>query len=183
MSDEERIQPIYLKPEMASLDCGTCNFGYDEIFVNTEKTIVKFARKMNEFGINPELECFEKGMVDTALRLNKEEIIKDPMHFNLVLGVRGCLNATLPNLIFMKNSLPTDSTFTVTGIGKYQFQMNTAAIILGGHCRVGFEDNIYLSKGVLAKSNGELVEKIKRISLELGREIANPSEAREILNI
>ncbi|MEJ2250381.1 MAG: 3-keto-5-aminohexanoate cleavage protein [Candidatus Lokiarchaeota archaeon] len=183
MSNEERLQPIYLKPEMASLDCGTCNFGYDEIFVNTEKTIVGFVKEMNRLGIKPELECFEKGMVDTALRLNREGIIKDPMHFNLVFGVRGCLDATITNLNFMISNLPESATFTVTGIGKAQFPINTASIIMGGHVRVGFEDNIYLSKGKLANSNGELVKKIARISRELGREIANPSETRKILGI
>jgi 3-keto-5-aminohexanoate cleavage enzyme len=183
MSNEERLQPIYLKPEMASLDCGTCNFGYDEIFVNTEKTIVHFAQEMNKLKIKPELECFEKGMIDTALRLGREGILKHPMHFNLVFGVRGCLDATITNLNFMTTSLPENSTFTVTGIGKHQFTLNTASIIIGGHVRVGFEDNIYLSKGVLAKSNGELVHKIKNIALELGREVATPFEARKILHL
>ncbi|MBY9020353.1 MAG: 3-keto-5-aminohexanoate cleavage protein [Candidatus Lokiarchaeota archaeon] len=185
MSNEERLQPIYMKPqpEMATLDCGTMNFGEDEIFINTENTIIKFASEMNKLGIKPELECFDKGMIDMALRLNKKEIIKEPMHFNFVLGVNGGITATPRDLIYMVNSIPKSSTFTVCAIGKYEFPMVTLSIILGGHARVGFEDNIYLSKGILAKSNKDLVEKIVKISQELGRDIASPSEARKILNL
>ena len=183
MSNEERLQPIYLNPEMATLDCGTCNFGGDDIFVNTENTIISFAEKMNQYDIKPELECFDKGMVDTALRLNKLGYIKSPMHFNFVLGVAGGINATARDLVFLVDSIPFNSTYTVTGIGRYQFTMATLAITMGGHVRVGFEDNVYLSKGILANSNGELVKKIVRIANELGREIATPDETRQILHL
>ena len=185
MSNEERLQPIFMNPhpEMATLDCGTMNFGDDEIFINTENTIINFAKEMNARGIKPELECFDKGMVDMALRLNKKGYIKEPMHFNFVLGVNGGIAATPRDLIFMVNSIPKSSTFTICAIGKHEFPMVTISIVLGGHARVGFEDNIYLSKGVLAKSNSELVEKVVRISKELGRDIASPYEARFILDL
>lgn len=185
MSNEERLQPIFIDPppEIATLDCGTMNFGDDEIFVNTENTIVKFAQEMNSRGIKPELECFDKGMIDMALRLNKKGYIKDPMHFNFVLGVIGGIAATPRDLVFMINSIPKNSTFTVCAIGRHEFPMVTLSIVMGGHARVGFEDNIYLSKGVLAKSNSELVEKIVRISKEIGRDIAPPYEARKILGL
>ena len=185
MSNEERLQPIFMKPqpEMATLDCGTMNFGGDEIFVNTENTIIHFATEMNSRGIKPELECFDKGMIDMALRLNKKGYIKDPMHFNFVLGVNGGIAATPRDLIFMVDSIPKSSTFTVCAIGRHEFPMVTMSIVLGGHARVGFEDNIYLSKGVLAPSNKELVEKVVRISKELGRDIASPYEARKILSL
>jgi 3-keto-5-aminohexanoate cleavage enzyme len=185
MSDEERLQPIYLDPppELASLDCGTMNFGGDEIFINTEKTIINFAKEMNKKGIKPELECFDKGMIDTALRLRDKGYIREPMHFNLVLGLLGGIKASISDLVFLVNSLPSNATYTITGIGKYEFPMATASIIMGGHVRIGFEDNIYLSKGVLANSNGELVEKVTRIAEELGREIATPNEARKILKV
>ena len=185
MSNEERLQPIFMnpKPEMATLDCGTMNFGGDEIFVNTENTIIHFATEMNSRGIKPELECFDKGMIDMVLRLNKKGYIKEPMHFNFVLGVIGGISATSRDLNYMINSIPKSSTFTVCAIGKHEFPMVTLSISLGGHARVGLEDNIYLSKGVLAKSNGELVEKVVRISKEIGREIASPYEARKILSI
>lgn len=183
MSSEERLQPVDLKPEMATLDCGTCNFGGDEIFINTENMIKEFGQKMIDLGVKPEVEVFDKGMVDSAIRLNKKGYIKSPMHFDFVLGVNGGMSATPRDLLYMVESIPKESTFTVAGLGRHQLTMATMGILLGGHVRVGFEDNIYLSKGVLAKSNGEFVEKIVRIAKELGREIATPNEAREILGL
>ncbi|TXT59604.1 MAG: 3-keto-5-aminohexanoate cleavage enzyme [Promethearchaeota archaeon] len=185
MSTQERLQSIYVKPtpEMATLDCGTMNFGGDEIFENTESMMEIFAKEMHELGIKPELECFDIGMINTVLRFKKKAIFQTPLHFNLVLGVRGGIDATLENLVYMMNSIPKGSTFSVTGIGQYEFPMAAAAIISGGHVRVGFEDNIYLSKGKLAKSNAELVRKAKRIAGELGRNVATPTEARQILGL
>ena len=185
MSNEERLQPIYLEPppEMATLDCGTMNFGGDEIFINTENTIIFFAEEMNKRGIMYELECFDKGMIDMALRLQKKGYIKKPMHFNFVLGVIGGISASPRDLTFLVGSIPKNSTYTVCAIGKHEFPMVTLSIEKGGHARVGFEDNVYLSKGVLAKSNGELVEKVVRIANEFGRDIASPNEARKILGI
>lgn len=183
MSNAERLQPVTLNPEMATLDCGTVNFGGDEVFMNSENTIIEFGKKMIELGIKPEVEVFDKGMIDTAIRLCKKGFIKAPMHFNFVLGVTGGISATLRDLVFMHGSIPAESTFTASGVGRAQFPMVTGAILLGGHARVGFEDNIYLERGVLATSNAQLVEKAVRISLELGRPIASPSEAREILGL
>lgn len=183
MSNEERLQPTELKPEMATLDCGTCNFGGDDIFVNTENTIKEFGTKMIELGIKPEVEVFDKGMIDMALRLQKKGFIKAPMHFNFVMGVNGGISATPRDLVFMAGSIPAESTFTVSGIGRNQFPMATMAIIMGGHVRVGFEDNVNIEKGVPAKSNAELVERVVRIAKELGREIATPQETREILGL
>lgn len=183
MSDDERLQPIELNPEMATLDCGTLNFGGDEIFVNTENTIKYFGERMIERDIKPELEVFDKSMIDMALRLRRQGAIKDPMHFDFVMGVNGGISGTLRDFIFMRGSIPAGSTYTVAGVGRYEMPLAAAAIIDGGHVRVGFEDNIYLERGVLAKSNGELVEKVVRLAKEFGREIANPAEAREILGL
>lgn len=183
MTNEERLQPIYLKPapEMATLDCGTMNFGGDDIFVNTENTIIYFAEEMNRLGIKYELECFDKGMIDMVMRLHDKGYIKAPMHFNFVLGVVGGIGATARDLEFLIGSIPKDSTYTVCAIGKHEFPMVSLSIIKGGHARVGFEDNVYLSKGLLAKSNGELVEKVVKIAHEHRRDIASPEEARRIL--
>ncbi|WP_077369507.1 3-keto-5-aminohexanoate cleavage enzyme [Anaerosalibacter sp. Marseille-P3206] len=181
MTDEERLQPVELLPEMATLDCGTLNFGGDEIFVNTETTIKNFAKVMNEKGVKPEIEVFDKGMVDLAVRYHKQGHILAPMHFDFVLGVQ--MNATVRDLSYMVESIPEGSTWTVAGVGRHELPMAVAAIIMGGHARVGFEDNVYLEKGVLAKSNAELVEKVAKISRELGREVATPAEAREILSL
>lgn len=183
MTNAERLQPVELLPEMATLDCGTCNFGGDDIFINTENTIKEFGKRMIELGIKPEIEVFDKGMIDMAIRVSGKGFIASPMHFNFVMGVNGGISASPRDLVFMAGSIPQGSTFTVSGIGRNQFPMAATSIIMGGHVRVGFEDNIYLSKGVLAKSNGELVEKAVRLAKELGREIATPDEARKILGL
>ena len=183
MTNDERLQPTELLPEMATLDCGTLNFGGDDIFENTENTIKYFGQRMIERGIKPELEVFDKSMIDMALRLHRKGFIKAPLHFDFVMGVNGGIDGTLRDFTFMRGSIPQDATYTVAGIGRYEFSLAAAAIIDGGHVRVGFEDNVYLSKGMLARSNGELVEKVVRLAGEFGRAIASPAEAREILGL
>lgn len=183
MTLDERIEVIDLAPEMASLDCGTMNFGGDEIFVNTENQIIKMAERFQEQGVFPELEVFDKGMVDMVLRLHKKGIIEAPLHFNFVVGVNGGMAATPRDLLFMAESIPQDATFTTSGIGRFQLTMNVQSILLGGHVRVGLEDNIYLRKGKLATSNADFVERIRDIALSLGREIATPDEARALLSM
>ena len=183
MSAEERLQPTELMPEMATLDCGTCNFG-DDVFTNTMPMMRAFGRRMLENGIKPEYECFEMGHLETVLSMAaKGEVPGMPMQFNFVLGVPGCTPATVGNLNWLVNRLPAGCTWTATGIGRSAFQLAAAAIVMGGNVRVGFEDNLYLSRGVLAKSNGELVAKVVRLADELGRGIASPAEARRILNL
>jgi 3-keto-5-aminohexanoate cleavage enzyme len=183
MTNDERLQPTELSPEMATLDCGTCNFGGDDVFTNTENTIKYFGQRMIERGIKPELECFDKSMIDMALRLQKKGFINLPMHFDFVMGVNGGISGELRDFIFLRESIPAGATYTVAGVGRYEFPLAMAAIIDGGNVRVGFEDNVFISKGVLAKSNGELVAKVVRMAKELGREIANPTEARQILGL
>ncbi len=183
MSPEERLQPTELFPEMATLDCGTCNFG-DEIFDNTMPNMRVFGKRMIENGIKPEYECFEMGHIDTILDMaRKGEVPGDPMQFNFVLGVKGCTPATVQNLCWMVNAIPANATWTSTGVGRAAFTLAAPTIVMGGNVRVGFEDNIYLSRGVKAASNGELVDKVVRLSRELGREIASPEEARRILSL
>ncbi|HOA43123.1 MAG TPA: 3-keto-5-aminohexanoate cleavage protein [Bacillota bacterium] len=183
MTDAERLASIEVTPtpEMATLDCGTLNFGGDEIFVNTENTIINFAKIMKEKGIKPEIEVFDKGMVDIALRLDRKGLLVHPLHFDFVLGVQ--MSATLRDLAFMVGSIPPGSTWTACGIGRHNFEIAAGAIIMGGHVRVGFEDSLYLAKGVLAKSNGEMVDKVVQLAKFFGREIATPDEARKILSL
>ena len=184
MTDLERLQSTEVDPtpEMATLDCGTCNFGGDEIFVNTDTTIENFARIMLERGIKPELEVFDKGMIDLALRVaDRKGLLVHPLHWDFVLGVQ--MNASVRDLVYMVSSIPAGSTWTATGIGKEAWNIAAATIAMGGHVRVGFEDNVYLEKGVLAKSNGEMVDKAVSIAKLLGRPIASPNEAREILSL
>ena len=183
MTAEERLQPTELFPEMATLDCGTCNFG-DEVFENTMPMMRDFGKRMLENQIKPEYECFEMGHLETVLNMAKKgQVPGAPMQFNFVLGVPGCTPATVPNLCWLVNAIPAGSTWTATGIGRHAFTLAAPAIAMGGTVRVGFEDNLYLEKGVLAKSNGELVAKVVRIAKELGREIATSAEARKILNL
>ncbi len=181
MSDEERLQPVELFPEMATLDCGTLNLGRRNICQH-RKHYKEFWQGNDRKGVKPEIEVFDKGMIDYAIRFAKEGYILEPMHFDFVLGVQ--MAATARDLAFMVDSIPAGSTWTVAGVGRHEMPMAAmGGIAMGGHVRVGFEDNVYLSKGVLAKSNGELVEKVVRIAKELGREIATPDEARKILGL
>lgn len=183
MSAEERLQPTELFPEMATLDCGTCNFG-DDVFENTMPMMRDFGKRMIENNIKPEYECFEMGHLDTVLKMaQKGQVPGAPMQFNFVLGVPGCTPATVQNLAWMVNAIPAGSTWTATGIGRHAFTLAAHAIAMGGNVRVGFEDNLNLERGVPARSNGELVAKVVRIARELGREIATSAEAREILSL
>ena len=155
MTDLERLEStdIVPTPEMATLDCGTCNFGGDEIFVNTDDTIINFAKIMKEKGIKPELEVFDKGMIDTALKTaDRKGLLVHPLHFDFVLGVQ--MTATIRDLAFMVDSIPAGSTWTATGLGRNAWSIAAATIAMGGHVRVGFEDNLYLEKKVLNEEIG-----------------------------
>ena len=185
MTPDERLDSTNTTPipEMATLDCGTCNFG-DEIFDNTMPTMRAFGKRMIEKGIKPEYECFEMGHLDTILTMSRKgEVPGDPMQFNFVLGVPGCTPATVDNLCWLVKNIPAGSTWTATGIGRHAFTLAAPAIVMGGNVRVGFEDNLYLERGVLAKSNGELVDKVVRMAKLLGRQVATSDEAREILSL
>lgn len=179
---DERLQPVELSPEMATLSTGTVNFGAD-VFMNTEEYMEKFAKRMKELGVKPEIEVFERGMIANALKLVKKGLVEKPLHFDFVLGVPGGCPGEVDDLLYMRNSIPEGSTWTVAGVGRYELPLSAIAITMGGHVRVGFEDNVYYSKGVLAESNAQLVERVVRLSKELGRQVATPDEARVILGL
>lgn len=178
---EWRGQMLDLNAEMASLSTGSSNFAA-QVNANSFELIEKLANKMYENNIKPEVEAFDLGMIDNAKYLVKKGVLKPPLHFNLVMNVRGSVSGTPRNLLHMVESLPEGSTFTVSGIGASQVPMLTMAILLGGHTRTGLEDTILYDKGILA-TNPMLVERVVRIARELGREIATPDEARRILNL
>jgi 3-keto-5-aminohexanoate cleavage enzyme len=182
MSAEERLQSIECRPDMATLTTGTVNFG-DGVFMNNRGLVESFARRLREYGIVPEIEVFDVGMIDEALRLHSMGLISDPIHFDFVMGVPGALVADPVHLVHMVRCLPPDSTWSVAGIGRHQLTLGTIALAMGGNVRVGFEDNIYYRKGQLAKSNAELVARIARIAGELDRPVATPAQAREILQL
>jgi 3-keto-5-aminohexanoate cleavage enzyme len=180
----KRLKPVeVLKPEMASLNTGSMNFG-TRIFPNPPDLVQKFAKTMLELGVKPELEVYEPGHITSAIKFVIEpKLLDSSPQFSLVLGTAGGIAATPKNLMFMKDSLPKDCTWQVIAIGRHQIPLGVMGVLLGGNVRVGFEDNVYLSRSVLAKSNAELVAKIARIIKELGKEIASVDDAREILSL
>ncbi len=182
MSAEERAGPLTLSPEMATLTTGTVNFG-KEVFSNPYPLVVEFAKLMKERGVRPEIEVFDSGMLTTAHVLLKKGLVDMPLHVDFVLGVPGGMAASARNLVHLVEDLPDGATWTVAGIGRHELPMATMAIAMGGHVRVGFEDNVYYEKGRLAKSNAELVARIARLAGELGRGVATPEEARETLGL
>lgn len=171
-SFEERMQPLRMNPdEIATLDAGTVNFG-DGVFMNSPEYIHKFAVEMKNRNIKPEFEIFERGMIENVTKLKKQNLVDGKLYFNFVLGVPGGMPGNINDLVFLVNSIPENSIWTVAGIGKYQLPLAIHAIAMGGHVRIGFEDNIYYHKGELATSNAQLAARIVRIAKEFGREIA-----------
>ena len=183
MTADERLQPLELRPEMASLTTGTANFG-DDVFFNDTALMGEFYRRMQAAGVRPEFEIFEAGQIDNALRLVKQNGPAGPLlHWDFVLGVPGSMSGEPRNLVFLVDRIPEGSTWTCTGIGRWHMPVAMTALALGGNVRLGFEDNIYLHKGVLAKENAELVGRVARIAREWDRETATPDEARAILRL
>lgn len=182
MDVETRIEALDLKPDMATLTTGTVNFGED-VFMNPLPLIRTIAERLNTFGIRPEIEVFEVGMLETAFKLVDQGLLQAPLHVDFVLGVPGAMGGDLRNLEYLVSRLPQDWTWSVAGVGRYEFPLAEAAIRMGGHVRVGLEDNIYVSKGVLAQGSWELVEKVAEMAKEFGRPLATPEVASEILHL
>jgi 3-keto-5-aminohexanoate cleavage enzyme len=179
MTPEERAGVLQLRPEMATLTCGTVNFG-DDVFENSFPIMRGILKKMHEFDVRPELEIFDKGHLANARRLARERLLSFPQHVDFVLGVPGGLEATVQNLCDLVDDLPDGCTWSVAGIGRQQLPMAMAAIAMGGHVRVGLEDNVFYSRGKLAR-NEELVARVARIAAEAGRPVATPDQARKVL--
>lgn len=183
MTDDERLEVVTLDPEMASLDCGTMNFG-DEYILNTLPVMRKFAVAMKEREIRPTLECFDLSHVYAAQTLVEEGLVEAPFHFSFVLNVPGGVRYDVETLDMMVRRIPEGSDWTVIGIGgRSSLQAHYGALSLGGHIRVGFEDNVYYSKGILAESNAQLVERAVRIIREAGYEPATPEDVRKQLKL
>ena len=179
----ERLQRVHLKPDMCSFDIGSMNLP-DQVAYNPPVLWGEAGAKcMKERGVKPEIEIFDVGHINQAKDLIKKGLIDDPPYFQLCMGTRWGVEASAENLLFLKSKLPTNSVWSVLGVGKDQLPMITVGMLLGGHIRVGFEDNIYLKKGVLASSNAALVEMAAHLAEHLGRQVASPAEAREILGL
>ncbi|MBN1208620.1 MAG: 3-keto-5-aminohexanoate cleavage protein [Myxococcaceae bacterium] len=186
MGVDERCGPLTLtgedRPDMATLTTGTVNFGPD-VFWNPRPLVRDIAKRIRALGIKPEIECFDVGMIDEANALAKEGLVELPAHYDFVLGVPGALSAREDALDFMIKSLPEGSTWTVAAMGRHQLPFVELAAERGGNARVGLEDNIYVSKGVLAKGNWELVAEAAKRATAKGRTLATPAEARKILRL
>ncbi len=174
---------LAIKPEMASFDAGSMNWAYQEVFLNSPEFLARLAGVMKENGIKPEMEIFDTGMVDNALHYIKTTPLSEPTHFQFVLGCPGGMPATIENLIFLTKKIPENATWSAFGVGRHHIPIMAAALLLGGDVRVGFEDNIYYSKGVLATSNAQLVERAARFAHEFGREVATPGDVREMFGL
>lgn len=182
MSLEERAGPLACKPEMATLNCGSLNFG-DDVFVNTRPEIREMAKRIRASKAVAELECYEVGHVEEALALLKEGAISAPLHFQFVLGVPGGIGAREEHVRHMRSLLPEGATWAVAAVGRYQQPMTELAIRLGGHARVGLEDNIYLSKGVLSEGSAPLVARAAAYAKSVGRTPVDPARARVLLGL
>lgn len=178
---EQCLSPLELKPESASFDAGSINLG-GGVFSNPPEFLDAAAEMMLAKGVKPEIEIFDLGMIVAALRMRDEGKLADPLHFQFVLDTPWGAPATPKSLLHLYEHIPHNATWSVIGIGKGHLPMSMMGLIMGGHIRVGMEDNIYFKRGVLAETNAKFVERIVRIAREYGREIASPQEARKILN-
>ena len=181
-SEDERIAPLELRPEMATLTTGSVNFG-DEIFSNPMPLVARFYKRMRDLDILPEFEIFEAGMIENAVRICSEFGDGHHQHYDFVLGVQGGLPFWDDSLEFLLAHLPPGATFSATGIGRHNFAVAQRSIALGGHVRTGFEDVRFIERGVLAHSNAELVVRIVELGRSVGREPASPHEARQLLGL
>lgn len=181
---EKRLAPLQLKPEMGTLNAGTLNFG-NEIFINHPLDIIKLAEAFKEYGVVPEVEVYESGMIDIVGKMVKQGIIThSPLHVQFVLGVPGGMSGKPKNVLYMAEHLAEEiptATWAVAGIGRWHLPTALVALAAGGHIRCGFEDNIFYHKGIVANSNAQLVERIAHIADQIGRPVATPAQARAIL--
>lgn len=210
MALEERLAPvIHFKPELGSMNAGSLSFGlfpmaekyekwvfdwekkyldgtYDFVFANTFKTLREYCAVFEENGTMPEFEIYDTGMVSNVAYLLDAGYVKKPVYLQFVMGILGGIAASSENLLFMVDYAKKrigDFNFSVCAAGKDQFPMCTQSLLIGGNVRVGLEDNLYLDKRQLAKSNAEQVDRIRRIAREIGIEPASPDEARKILGL
>jgi len=174
---------IELKPELASYDCGSMNWMHNSVFLNTPQFLEKLGKAMLENGVKPEIEIFDAGMVYNSFYYLKKGILQAPLHYQFVLGAAGGTAATVENLVYLRGLIPKEATWSALGIGSGHLPILYATIALGGHVRVGMEDNVLYAKDRLAQSNAEFVERAARLIREANKEVATPSEARKILNL
>ena len=180
MSLDERLGGLACAPEMATLNCGLVNFG-DDVFMNPWPTMREIAKRIAASRAVPELELYEVGHLDSAMRLVQEGLVHAPLWIQFVLGVAGAIGARESVLRFLVSELPRGAHWGVAGVGRHQFPMAELALSLGGHVRVGLEDNIYLERGVLAEGSAPLVARAVELARAQGREPLSAPQVRQLL--
>ena len=187
LTENDRLKPFSeLLPEMATYDCGSMNWMHYTVFENNPSFLEKLGLLAQEKGVKPEVEVFDAGMIYNAQYYIQKGVLKAPVHFQFCMGVAGGIKGTVKNLVFMKEAMDEvapGSTWSAFGTGACHMEILYAAVAMGGHIRVGMEDNVLYKKGVLAESNMVFVERTKRILEEFGYEAATPDEARQILSL
>ncbi|MEA4944017.1 MAG: 3-keto-5-aminohexanoate cleavage protein [Propionicimonas sp.] len=182
-TDDERLAHLpYVTPEIGTFDAGSFNWMPDGVFVNSPQFLERLGRTLSELNIKPEFEIFDAGQMYNVAHYAKAGILNSPLHYQFVLGVPGGMPADVESLIYLKNLLPADATWGAFGVGRDNQKIVYATLALGGHVRVGLEDNVYLSRGVKA-TNLQLVERAVRVIRDFGKDVATPDEARQILDI
>lgn len=182
-TDDERLAHLpYVTPEIGTFDAGSFNWMPDGVFVNSPQFLERLGRTLTELSVKPEFEIFDSGQMYNVAHYAKQGILTSPLHYQFVLGVPGGMPSDVESLIYLKNLLPAGSTWGAFGVGRDNQKIVYATLALGGHVRVGLEDNVYLSRGVKA-TNLQLVERAVRVIREFGKDVATPDEARQILEI
>jgi len=182
LSAAERSVALQAEVEMASLNPGSVN--YDQgVYVNSPDDIAYWAQEMHRRHIKPDIAIFEVGMIANSLDLVDRGWIEAPLLFSFVLGQKGAMPASARNLLFLSETVPQGSLWSVAGHGGHDLWLSTLAMVVGGHARAGFEDNPYYRPGELATSNAQLIERLVRLAREIGRPVATPSEARQMLGL
>lgn len=181
-TEEARIAPLSLRPEMASLTTGSVNFG-DDVFANPYPLVARFYERMRSLRILPEFEIFEPGMLATAERVYQDAGSDHHRHYDFVLGVPGAMPAWDDALEYLTSHLPSDATWSATGIGRAWEDIARVAIAANGHVRTGFEDVRWLARGVVVTSNAQLIERVVELATEARRTVATPAETRSMLGL
>lgn len=183
-TDESRQAHLKrLRPEIASYDCGSMNWMHNSLFINHPRFLEELGYTMQEYHVKPEIEIFDAGMLYNSFYYIKKGVLQAPLHYQFVLGAAGGSAATVENLVYLKGLLPDNCTWSALGIGKAHVPIMLATVALGGHLRVGMEDNVYFAPKVLATSNAQLVDRAADIVKISGNEVATPDDARTILGL
>ncbi|USD34862.1 MULTISPECIES: 3-keto-5-aminohexanoate cleavage protein [Vibrio] len=180
--EEEAWNHLEYRPEIASFNCGSVNHG-DKPFINSPALAKKLAQALKANQVMPEIEIYHSGVIHEAVTLQQQGYLGERLVFAFAMGIHGGVRPTCKDLLHLVDSLPANSLWSAIGIGQAQLPLNTYSILLGGHVRTGLEDNIYYRKGELATSNAQLVDRVVRLSHELGRDVATVNEARALLGL